>query len=164
MDERATARTTYELIGQEAAAAEFLAAWQAGRVPHAWLLAGAQGIGKATLAYRIARFVLSGGAAVEDEGPSLFGDELPAVPVGLAVDPEAPVCRQIEAEAHPDLRTLAPGWINPRTGRASQQIVVAQVRAALEVTNLTSGGWRVVIIDPADAMNVNAANAVLKNL
>lgn len=164
MNERATPRTTYELTGQEAAEQAFLTAWQADRVPHAWLLTGPEGIGKATLAYRIARFVLAGGGPSEEEGPSLFGDDLPAEPAGLGMDPETPVCKQIEAMAHPDLRTLESGWVNPRTGSASQQIVIDQVRAALDVTKLTAGGWRVVIIDPADAMNPNAANAVLKNL
>ena len=56
--------------------------------------------------------------------------------------------------------------LNPSTGQPTQQIVVAQVRAALEVTTMTAaaGGWRVIIIDPADSLNVNAANAILKTL
>ncbi|MBL24344.1 MAG: DNA polymerase III subunit delta' [Rhodospirillaceae bacterium] len=164
MTERQTPRETYGLVGQEAAEAAFLSAWQSGRMPHAWLLTGPEGIGKATLAFRIARFVLSGGGAIEDSGPSLFGDEPTAASEGLSIDAETPTAKQIEAGAHADLRTMEAGWVNPKTGRASQQIVVDQVRAALEVTNLTASGWRVVIIDPADAMNVNAANAVLKNL
>lgn len=56
--------------------------------------------------------------------------------------------------------------INPETGNTSRQIVVPLVRRALQFTNLTAaeGGWRVVLVDPADALNVNAQNALLKSL
>ena len=67
-----------ELVGHEAAERQFLDAWNAGRLAHAWLIAGPRGIGKATLAYRIARFVLASGGAA---GPALFG---PAAPETLA--------------------------------------------------------------------------------
>jgi DNA polymerase-3 subunit delta' len=160
-------RENYELTGHEAAENSFYEAWNSGRTAHAWLITGPEGIGKATLAYRIARFVLSGGASGDAEaGPSLFGDELPPIGSTLAVDANEPVCQQIEHASHPDFRHLEPGMINPSTGKPTQQIVVAQVRAALDVTKMTAGagGWRVIIVDPADSLNINAANAILKNL
>ena len=158
-------RQNYELIGHEAAENAFVEAWTSGRTAHAWLITGPEGIGKATLAYRIARFVLAKDDPV-NEGTSLFGDELPANKASLLVDRNLPVCQQIERGSNPDFRVLEPGMLNPSTGRTTQQIVVAQVRAALEVTTMTAaaGGWRVIIIDPADSLNVNAANAILKNL
>lgn len=157
-------RSTYELIGQEAAEQEFINSWKTSRVPHAWLFSGLEGIGKATLSYRIARFVLSEQNKRETQIASLFGEQMAEVPENLFVNRELPHCRLIETGAHPELRVLEPGWINPKTGRASQKIVIDQVRESTAVTNLTTTGWRVIIIDPVDAMTINAANALLKNL
>ncbi len=142
-------RSNPGLVAQAAAEASFLAAWRSGRVPHAWLFTGPRGVGKATLAYRIARFVLSGG-----EGET------------LALDPAHPTFRRVAAGSHGDLVVLEPGAINPETGKPSREIVVGQVRALTGFLARTSaeGGWRVAIIDTAEAMNRNAANALLKVL
>ncbi len=155
---------TYELIGHESAEKQFIDAWQLDRVPHAWLISGLEGIGKATLAYRIARFVLKANNKEIIQSESLFGDDTEEVTSHLSVSKDLTHCKQIEAGAHPDLRVLEPGWINPKTGRASQKIVIDQIRKSTGITNLTTAGWRVIIIDPADAMNINAANALLKSL
>lgn len=147
-------RVTATLVGHEAAEQAFLDAWAGGRVPHAWLIGGPQGIGKATLAYRIARFVLAGETPVGARATS------------LAMAPDAPVFRRIAAGGHGDLRVLEPNQINPDTNRPTREIVVPQVRRALDFLRQTSAeaGWRVLIVDQAEAMNRNAANALLKVL
>ena len=155
-------RNRFTLRGHAAAESRLLEALQSGRLPHAWLISGPRGIGKATLAYRFARFVLSG-AGKQDDG--LFGDALPPVDT-LAIPAENPVAQRISARGHADLRVLEPGMPHPDTGRPTQQIVVSQVRKAIRFTNMTSaeGGWRIILVDPADALNPNAQNALLKSL
>ncbi len=155
-------RNRFTIRGHAAAESRLLEAVQSGRLPHAWLISGPRGIGKATLAYRFTRFVLNG-AGNQDEG--LFGDTLPPVD-SLAIPAESPVAQRISARGHADLRVLEPGMPHPDTGRPTQQIVVSQVRKAIRFTNMTSaeGGWRVILVDPADALNANAQNALLKSL
>ena len=134
------------LFGHEQEEAVFLAAWRAGRVPHAWLITGPDGVGKATLAYRIARFVLSGG-----DGAS------------LALAEDHPVFRRVASGGHSDLLTLARDLQEegPKT-----VIGVNGVRAAGDFLHLTAGegAWRVLVVDSADELNANAANALLKIL
>ena len=143
-------RQNPHLVGHRVAAAALADVWRNGRLAHAWLIAGPRGIGKATLAYRFARFVLSGGEGGGDDG--------------LAMAPEHPVFRRIAAGGHSDLAVVERG-IGDR-GRLRAEIVVDDVRAANAFLALTSGedGWRVVIVDAAEEMNRNAANALLKRL
>ncbi len=145
-----------ELLGHEAAEATLLRAFRSGRLPHAWLITGPRGVGKATLGFRFARFLLAGGGA-----PELFGGP----PESLALDPADPVFQRVAAGGHPDLRHLKRG-INPKTGNPRNEIVVDDVRLANDFLHKTSaeGGWRVVVVDPADDLNLNAANALLKSL
>src|ERR1700757_457790 len=147
-----------ELIGQAAAEGSLLDAARSGRMAHAWLLAGPRGVGKATLAFRFARFLLAGSEA---EAGGLFGSG----PQTLAIDPGHPVFRRVASGAHPDLRVVARG-VNPKTGRLRSEIVVDDIREAIGFLRLTpsEGGWRVVIVDGAEDMNRNAANALLKVL
>ena len=162
-------RGTFDLIGHAAAEARLLEAWNSGRMPHAWLFTGPRGIGKATLAFRLARFALHGGKA--DEGPGLFGDaDLGMVPEGspsggLAVDPELAISRQVASGSHPDLLVIERS-VNQRTKTLRREIVVEDVTALSNFLRLTAsaGGWRVVVIDSVDEMNRNAANAMLKLL
>ena len=153
-------RENPELIGHEAAEARFLAAWQSGRLPHGWLITGPRGIGKATFAFRAARFVLSGGGGGGPAG--LFGD---TDPPGMYVAPDEPVFRRVASGAHADLNTLQ-RTVNPDTGKLRTSIAVSDVRRAGDFMRLTAseGGWRVVVVDCVDEMNVNAANALLKIL
>ena len=105
-----TPRENLELIGHDAAERTVLDAWNANRMPHAWLITGPRGIGKATFAYRVARFVLAQAGAGQgaDEGPGLFGDDLPpAVPDTLALDPGHPVVDRVASGGHADLRVLS---------------------------------------------------------
>jgi len=167
-------RENLELLGHEAAERAVLDAWNAGRMPHAWLITGPRGIGKATFAYRVARFLLASkgsnkglGQGAADDGPGLFGDALPpALPESLAVTPDHPAVARVASGGHADLRVLEPNMPHPEHGRPSRQIVVGHVRRAVQFTNLTSAeeGWRVVLVDPADALNANAQNAILKSL
>ncbi len=145
-------RETATLLGQEAALALAAAALRGGRPPHAWLITGPPGIGKATLAYRMARYLLRHGATTEG-------------PADLSVPADDPVARQIEARAHPGLLVLKRG-LNPRTGKPQTELPVDEVRRLSGFFGMTAGagGWRVAIIDPADDMNENAANALLKQL
>src|SRR5207248_2033535 len=147
-----------DLLGQESAERALLEAALSGRLAHAWLLSGPRGVGKATLAYRFARFLLAGEGASQG---GLFGE----APAGLALDPAHPVFRRVASGGHPDLRTIVRG-INPRTGRLRSEIVVDDVRDAVAFLRLTpaEGGWRVVIVDGAEDMNRNAGNALLKVL
>ena len=160
-DETYSPRKTMELFGHEVAEKTLLDSWNSGRMPHAWLIAGRHGIGKATLAYRVARYVLSQGAG---QGTGLFGED-PMATGSLAVDPAHPVCRQINASGHPDMLTIERS-INPNTKKLRGEIVVDDVKRLSSFLSLTTaaGEWRVVIVDAADEMNRNAANALLKGL
>src|SRR5580700_11110656 len=144
------------LLGHEAAEKTMLAAFQSGRLHHAWLLAGPRGIGKATLAWRFARFLLSG----EGEG-SLFSGG----PESLDVPADAPGRSLVDARSHPDLFHLR-RTLNPDTGRMRAEIAVDDVRELGAFMHMTPamGKWRVAIVDAADEMNRNSANAVLKIL
>ncbi len=155
-----TPRANQDLVGHESAARELEQHYRAGRLPHAILLAGPRGIGKATLAFRFARFVLAQGD--HREGPSLLGG---AVETGLAVDPEHPVFRRVAAGGHADLLTVERAW-DPRRRRLRGEIVAEDAREIIGFFRLTAAeeGWRIVVIDGAEEMNRSAANAVLKIL
>ncbi len=144
------------LLGHAAAEQAFLDAWHSGRLAHAWLICGPRGIGKATLAYRIARFVLAGGG----QG-GLFGGS-----ASLHVPEDNPVFRRVAAGGHADLKVVERGWADDKQTRLRSEIVVEDVRGIGGFLALTpaEGGWRVVIIDAADEMNRSSANAVLKVL
>lgn len=145
-------REVYELLGHREALARAARAIRSGRPPQAWLIAGPSGIGKATLAYRIARYLLRYGAT--SEGPD-----------DLAVSPKDPVSLQLAAGAHPGLLVLRRA-VNERTGKLMNVLSVEEVRKLSSFFGMTSGagGWRVAIIDTADDMNDAAANALLKTL
>src|SRR5246500_1298574 len=90
-------RETPDLFGHREAETALLDAYRSGRIPHAWLLGGAQGIGKATLAYRMARFVLTHRDPIS---PAVQRAET------LAIDPNEPAARHIAQNAHGSLLAL----------------------------------------------------------
>lgn len=151
-------RDTTDLYGQTIAEAALLEAWRSGRLHHAWLMTGPPGIGKATLAYRFARFLLSR----EPAGDALFA---PEPEQDLFVAPDHPVARRISAGSHPDLMSVE-REIDAKRGKVKSAIGVDQVRSIAEFMHLTAGegGWRIVLLDPVDDLNTNAANALLKVL
>jgi DNA polymerase III subunit delta' len=152
-------RETRNLFGHQAAEAEFLRAHASGRLQHGWLITGPQGLGKATLAWRCARFLLATPPA-ED---GLFG--APPPPTSLDVPDDHPVARRMVALSEPRLFLLRRGP-NDKGDRLSQVIAVDEVRALKKFLNLSAadGGHRAVIIDAVDEMNTSAANALLKLL
>ena len=107
-------RRNPDLLGHQAAEKRFLTSWRSGRVPHGWLITGPRGIGKATLAFRIARFVLANRQMSADEGPGLFGDQPTPAPDTLYIEPENPVFRRVASGGHSDLITLEREF-NPET-------------------------------------------------
>ncbi|MGD8327641.1 MAG: AAA family ATPase, partial [Sphingomonadales bacterium] len=134
------------LLGYDEAERLFLDALNSDRLHHAWLLTGPKGIGKATFAYRLSALLLS---------DSTNGD----------IDELHPAIRLLRNEAHPDLRILKRG-IDPKTGKLKSEISVADIRVLQGFLGSTAaqGGWRIIIIDAADDLNRNAANALLKIL
>ena len=155
-------RANPDLLGHAPAEQALLAAWRGGRLPHAWLITGPRGIGKATLAFRFCRFLLAHGTSGAP-APSLFGEA--PLPNSLFVEPAAPVFQRIAAGGHLDLVTVERRW-DEKAGRRRSEIVVDDVRAVqgLVAHTAAEGGWRVVVVDAADEMNSNAANALLKVL
>ncbi|RCK40167.1 DNA polymerase III subunit delta' [Thalassospira profundimaris] len=152
-------RQNHQLLGHEAVEKVIVDAWNGGRMHHAWLLCGPRGVGKATLAYRMARFVLSQGG--ENAGGGLFNDK----PTSLFVSPEDPVFRRIAGGGHGDLKVVERLY-DEKKKRLQGEITVDNVRAVGGFMSKTSaeGGWRIVIVDAADELNRNAANAILKVL
>ena len=149
-------RKTARLAGQEDAERILLEGFTSGQLAHSWLLHGPKGIGKATLAYRFARFVLAHGGASEPNDASRDT---------LAISPNDPVYRRVATAAHADMVSVERGWDDKRK-RIRDEIVVADVRSLASFFAMTpaEGGWRIAIVDAADEMNRNAANALLKIL
>lgn len=142
-------RETFSFFGHEQEERALSDALRSGRMHHAWLLAGAKGLGKATLAYRFARAAL---------GAERIG------PRPLDVDPQDTVARRVGALSHPDLFVLRRG-LNER-GKPRREITVDDARELGHFFSLapSEGGMRVAIIDAVDDLNRNAANAILKTL
>ena len=146
-------RMTARLYGHESKEAAFAEGFAGKRLHHGWLITGAEGIGKATLAYRLTRFLLA-----NPEDRDMFGQS-------LDVSEDSPASRQVRVLAHPGLLLLRRPF-DTKTKRFKTEIPVDEVRRLRSFLNLTAaeGQWRVVLIDSADDLNANAANAVLKSL
>ncbi|HEX6442088.1 MAG TPA: DNA polymerase III subunit delta' [Stellaceae bacterium] len=153
-------RANPELLGHEAAEAALRRLFEQDRLPHALLLTGPRGIGKATLAFRLARFVLAHSSG--EIGAGLFEA---AAGEGLFIPPDIGVFRRVASGGHADLLTIERTY-NQRLGRLRNEILVDNVREIANFLHLTSaeGGWRVAIVDGAEAMNASSENAVLKIL
>ena len=140
------------LLGHEAAESHLLQAHRSGRLHHAWLITGPRGIGKATLAYRFAKFLLH-----------VPTPERAAAHTSLHVAAEAPAFRQVAASSHPDLLVVERA-VDTRNKRLKTEIAVDDARAAQGFFARTSGagGYRIAIVDSADDLNSESANALLK--
>ncbi len=151
-----TPRQTAVLIGHADAERTLLDAYRSGRMHHAWIVAGERGIGKATLAFRFARFIFA--------HPDPAAAEV-ASARELAVPADHPAVRKIAAGVHPNLLHLQREW-DEKGRRYRSELSVDTVRRITPFLGKTAGeaGWRIVVVDPADDMSRSAANAVLKNL
>jgi len=144
-------REVYTLLGHEDAETRFLKAMRSGRMHHAWLLSGPKGIGKATLAYRMARKLLGGQSLLSGSLDIPATDE---------------VAQRVEALTHGNLFVLRRPY-DPKLKRFRQDIPVDHVRKVsgfFQETAAETGTWRVCIIDSADELNRNSENAILKLL
>jgi DNA polymerase-3 subunit delta' len=133
-----------EILGQDRVIAPLRTAMAKGRLSHAYLFLGPEGVGKAATARALA-------AALNCTEPRADGDACGS----------CPSCRRLAAGTHPDLVLIAP------TSESHQpQIKIGQIRELRRLTEYPplGGGWRVVIIKPAEALNDEAANALLKTL
>jgi DNA polymerase-3 subunit delta' len=151
-------RATSVLLGQGSAEATFLQAFNTGRLHHGWLITGPRGVGKATLAWRLARFLL---ASPEDDG-GMFAAPPPET---LDIPDNHPVARRIAALSEPRLFLLRRAY-DEKKAKLQDVISVDEVRKMKSFFTLSAadGGRRVAIIDAVDEMNPAAANALLKLL
>jgi DNA polymerase-3 subunit delta' len=148
---------------------------ESGRFPHGLIFSGPQGVGKATMAYRLARYLIARTekeAEEEAAGPSLFGlpDPNPApspmVPEKLYIAPDHPVFAHIASGGHPDFHSVERRF-DEKTGRLKSTVEVEEIRKIapfMRMTPSVPNGWRIVIIDDADTMNRSSQNALLKIL
>lgn len=147
-------RETPALFGHEAAERELLDAYRDGRMHQAWLIGGPEGIGKATLAWRLTRFLLN------NPDPSA-----PAVRAAndLSSPMDAPASRRILARSHADVVGLRREW-DPKGKKHYTEIRIDDVRAGVDLfrSAASAGGWRVAIVDCAEDLNKSSANALLK--
>jgi len=142
--------------GEARAEEVLLDAYRSRRMHHAWLLTGPKGIGKATLAYRFARFAF---AHPDPSAPAV------AAAKTLAIPENNPAFRRVAARAHPNLLALERPYDEDRK-RYRTELTVAEIRRTVSFFGSTAAetGWRIAIVDPADDMNPSAANALLKIL
>lgn len=144
---------TARLVGHRSAGDMLVGAYRAGKLPHALILSGPVGIGKATFAFHLAHHLLKYPAF--DGAPETLAEP----------DPQSSLFRQIATGAHPAVLHLTRP-LNEKTKAYKSALTVDEIRKVSRFLSMTShdGGYRVVIVDPADDMNTNAANALLKNL
>jgi DNA polymerase III subunit delta' len=133
-----TSKNNMELFGHEDAEAMLARDFKAEKLAHGWIIGGPKGTGKATLAYRFAR--------------TLLGTSEGAI-------------HRIASGSHSDLLVIEPAY-NEKKEEFDREISVDQAREIAKFLSLTpgEGEWRVVIVDSADQLNMNGANAILKIL
>jgi DNA polymerase-3 subunit delta' len=147
-------RDTYDLIGQTEAEQDILKAYQANALPQAIILGGPAGIGKATLAWRTARFLLA--------HPDPTSSEVQEA-ADLSVAPDHSVSHQLAALSHTDLVLLRREW-NEKTKKFFSEIRTEDVRGVIHLFQQAAGagGYRICILDSAEDLNRSGANALLK--
>lgn len=155
--------TTALMYGHDDVEKLLLEQFNSGRMPHALIFSGPSGIGKATMAYRLARFLLKNKPA-DAAQDSMFTDA-PVKATNLNISEEDPVFRRVASGAHPDLLTVRREYDEAKS-RFKASVAVDDIRRIPPFLHMKSsdGGWRVVIIDDADTMTVSSQNALLKVL
>jgi DNA polymerase-3 subunit delta' len=156
---------TFNLVGHEVFESTFLTLWKQSKLPHAFLFTGQFGIGKATLAYRIARYILNQSLPKTKTFEALENYSIPIVPKGIYTKFDTPASKQVTNKSHPNLLIIERS-INDQTKKIRKNIVIDDAKKLAKFLHMTPGerGWRVVIIDTVDDMNLNASNAILKLL
>ncbi len=141
------------LFGHEPEQMALAAAYASGKLHHGLIFSGPQGIGKATLAFRFARHILS------------HPDPAGAPPALGDADPASSLFRLVAHGGHPSILYLTRP-VNERTKAFKSAVTVDEIRKVGRFLSMTAhdGGYRIVIVDPADDMNASAANALLKSL
>ncbi len=161
------AKHSDKLLGHKSVEAMLVRQIEQGNLPHAMLFCGPKGIGKATMAYRLAKFLAIGGSLIPKEPSNALFDDLPPIPSehSLAVDNNHPAISRIENNSHGDVMTITPQW-DERKKAFKNDILVDDVRKVGHFLSLTPSecNYRIVIIDAADELNISSANAILKLL
>ena len=157
-------RLTNHMSGHKAIESQLLDYFNKDRMPHALIFSGPVGIGKATMAYRLARFLLKHGATDQSQD-SLFGAPEPVIHTNMDVATNDPVFSKIAASGHSDLLSIERPFDETK-GKFKDNVLVDDVRKIAPFLHMTAaeGGWRVVIVDDADTMTRNSQNALLKIL
>ncbi|MDB5649874.1 MAG: polymerase subunit delta [Hyphomicrobiales bacterium] len=147
-------RMTKEVFGHDAAQAQLLEAYRSNRLPQAWIIGGREGIGKATLAWHFARFVLANPDSTMAEVRNA---------TDLSVPPDHPAARRIASLSHGDLTLTRREW-DPKTKKLFTEIRAPDVRRLMDLFRQAAGegGWRISLLDAADDLNKTSANALLK--
>ena len=158
-------RSMSKLLGHEDAEQQLIELFNSGRMPHGLILNGIKGIGKATLAYKFARFLFKNPPADPNQN-SMFDDIGAGEQLNTLDAPtDDPIFRKVASGGHPDLLTIERLY-DATKNKTAETLAVSELRKVEPFLRMTSsdGGWRVVIIDDADTMNRNAQNALLKIL
>lgn len=159
-------RETLFCIGHEQVEKSLLDLFTSGRIPHALIFSGPEGIGKATIAYRFARFLLAQ-APQDTAQDSLFGaPEPPPPPQSLDIELDNPVVSRVASSGHSDLLTIE-RLTDGESGKRKGTVEADEIRRIAPFFRLTAsaeGGWRIVIVDDADTMNKTSQNSILKIL
>ncbi len=158
--ENVTSRSNPDFYGHDDIERALLKDYQSGRLPHAIVLAGPAGVGKATFAFRLARFLL---AESPSQDAGLFGEGAPVQSMHIA--PEHPVFRRVASGGHADLLTIEREY-DEKKGRFKNEISIEAVRRIPGFLRKTAaeGGWRVVIVDSAEYISSYNQNVLLKIL
>ncbi len=159
-------REMKDCLGHNAVEAALLEQIESDSLPHALIFSGPQGIGKSTMAFRLARYLFKNGRGGGSADGGLFGDDLPKETFkDMFVAPDDPVFRQVVSGGHADLMTIG-RLFDEKKNRYKGAVEVGEIRKITPFMRMTAsqGGWRIAIVDDADTMNRNAQNAILKIL
>ncbi len=152
------------MIGHEGVEELLLSLINKDTLPHALIFSGQKGIGKSTMAQRLARALLN--YEINDSNQdSMFGVTPRSELSSLDIERDNPIFSQVASKGNPDLLTVE-RYIDPKTQKPKNELNVEMARKIAPFLRMTSsnGGWRIVIVDDADMMNRNAQNAILKIL
>ena len=156
---------TLNLIGHEAFEAEFSNLWNQGNLPHAFLFTGQLGIGKATLAYRIARYVFNQHSRL-NKGISILDETMISLTaININSNSKTAASRKVINKSHPNLFVIE-RTASEQTKKMRKDITLDDVKGLDSFLRMTPNedGWRIIIIDTVDDMNINTANNILKLL